>query len=494
MEILTKAEGLILISFFGAAMLLLVLLRTRGSQHTEGFLVADRNVSLWRGALSIAVSWIWAPAIFICSMQAYQHGLPGIFWFTAPNILCFFIFAPLAVKLRKLMPEGYTLPQYIDNRFGRDSRTHLAFLSVYYLYQFSAITINALAGGYLLNLISGIPISTAIITISGIALGYSLISGLKASIFTDLLQMMLVLVLALVLVPWCFSDSANIILALDGLGGVSGEYASLFNPKIAFIMGIPMTISLIAGPIADQMFFQRTMAVKAKVVGKTFVYGGIIFGFIPIILSGLGFLGAGLERAGLLAVSDPQLVGPIVIGHILPKGALYAFCLMAFAGLCSTMDSAFCAGSSLSAIDLYKRYFKPNAGDKEILKVSRLTMILLAFGGTGVALLQPKLLWVFLIYGALCSSVLFPTLFAVYWKRITAKACFLAVTSSLVIGLPFSIYANIKEDANLIVYSALLSVTLSLAVCLLASFRGALEKRNDTIPVSSDLICSTNKN
>ena len=104
MNLLTPIQGLAILSVFGILMLALVWFKSREKQTADAFLVADRDVSLIKASFSIAVSWIWAPAIFICSLQAYDKGLPGIFWFVAPNILCIFVFAPIAVKLRTLVP------------------------------------------------------------------------------------------------------------------------------------------------------------------------------------------------------------------------------------------------------------------------------------------------------------------------------------------------------------------------------------------------------
>lgn len=129
-SIITPIEAVGLLLAMGIAMFI-VCKETRGSErHADGFLVADRKVGVWRGALSIAVSWIWAPAIFICSMQSFTKGLAGIFWFTFPNILCFFIFMPIAVRLRKLMPNGYSFPDYIaEKRFPGQTKTHFAYLT-----------------------------------------------------------------------------------------------------------------------------------------------------------------------------------------------------------------------------------------------------------------------------------------------------------------------------------------------------------------------------
>lgn len=465
MSILTQSEGVTLLVIFGVLMVALVVINGKPERNIDGFLVADRSIGLWQGAFSTAVSWVWAPAIFICSMQAFNFGVAGVLWFTLPNIFCFVLFAPIALKLRREMPLGYTLPQFLEHRFGRGSKVHLIFLVVFLGYQVSAMLINALAGGFLLHAVSGLDANIAIVGMTLIALTYSLIRGLKASIFTDVIQMSMLLLVAFVLVPACFLKGGGMENFLEGLGGLSGSYRSPFNAWIAFSLGIPMTLGLLSGPVGDQMFYQRALSINEKDMFKSFIYAGLIFGLVPITLSLLGFIGAGMVRNGTLEVLDPQLVGPVVIAATLPKAALYAFCFMAFAGLCSTMDSSLCAISSLGAIDIYRRYLKTNSTSLATLRFSRYFMIGLALAATGIALLQPKLLWVFLISGALVSSILFPTIYALFSKNISAKAIYYSVGLALMLGTPLSIYANLNENPVLIVVAALVPVLLGFLIC-----------------------------
>jgi len=471
MAYITATEGFAVLAVFAAIMIGLVYFLTKRKFKTiDLFLVADRNVSWFRGAFSIAVSWIWAPALFVASMQAYTTGLAGAFWFIVPNIACFFLFAPLAIRLRRLMPNGYTLPEFILKRYNNDKRTHLAFLFIFFAYQLGAIIINALAGGTLLHILTGMNFHIAVISLSVIALIYSLISGLEASIITDVLQMAFILITGFVLVPWAIFTAGGLSAVAGGLSGIAGS-SFIFDPWIAYSFGIAMTFGLLSGPIGDQMFFQRGFAVKKKNIVKTFVVGGLLFGLVPITLSLLGFVAANPLINSALSISDPQMVAPIVIGAFLPKIALLLFVFMAFAGLCSTMDSAYCAVSSLGTIDIYKKYINANARSQKLLQVSRAFMLGIAVFGTGIALLQPKLLWVFLIYGALSSAGLFPTIFSLFWNKLDAKGAFWAVTLSLVLGLPLSIYANVVENTHLIVLAAVLSVLIGLVVCLIAGIR-----------------------
>jgi len=99
---------------------------SRRSKGLDLFLVAERSVGTWTGAMSVASTWIWAPALFLAAQKAYQQGLPGLMWFTVPNVGCLVLFAFLAPRIRKVFPKGYTLPQYIASRF--DAKTHIIYL------------------------------------------------------------------------------------------------------------------------------------------------------------------------------------------------------------------------------------------------------------------------------------------------------------------------------------------------------------------------------
>ncbi|MCB0325422.1 MAG: hypothetical protein KDD69_17690 [Bdellovibrionales bacterium] len=475
MAVLTQNEGMLLLAAFGCAMLILVWWGAKREHGLDGFLAANRDVSVGHGALSIAVSWIWAPAVFICSLQAYTKGLPGVFWFTFPNVLCFFTFAPLAIRFRRSLPHGYTLPEYIAFRFPASRRAHLALLVVFFGYQLGAVIINTLAGGLLLNAVAGIKFSHAVLGMSTIAISYSLLGGLRASILTDVIQMAMLLLVALALVPWSLQVAGGSAVLLAGLGGFDGSHRNLLDPWIAFTMGIPMTLGLLAGPISDQMFFQRAQAIREASPFRTFIIAGLLFAVVPVVLSSLGFIGAGLAQTKGFSVSDPQLVGPAVVAELLPRTALYLFCLMAFAGLCSTLDSAYCAISALGSIDVYRRYVNSQATDAQLLRASRFSMLALGTLGTGAALLQPQLLWVFLIYGALAAAGMFPIIFSLCWSGVTERGVFWGVCSSLCLGLPLSMYANISERPVLIVLAAVLSTFVGGIVCILLRKTAELE-------------------
>ena len=77
--------GIIVLVLYAALMMGATLLFTRKTNDSESFHVGDRNLSTAVAALSIAATWIWAPALFVSGQQAYQSGFPGFLWFLIPN-------------------------------------------------------------------------------------------------------------------------------------------------------------------------------------------------------------------------------------------------------------------------------------------------------------------------------------------------------------------------------------------------------------------------
>ncbi len=467
---LSLSDGYILVAAYAFFILALVLISKPSHESADEFLLMNRKLGVARGSMSIAVSWVWAPAVFIVGQKAYTQGLPGVFWFTLPNILCFFIFIPIALKIRQILPAGYTVSQVFRDRFAHTRLPHYAALVVVVGYQLGAIIINAVAGAVLIQLLTGIPYVAGVLMMLAVSLSYSLISGLRASVLSDVAQMLMILGVALVLVPWVLLLPEGPHYLQQGLAGVSGEFGNIFDPHVAYSFGIAATIGLIAGPVADQMFSQRAMAARPNAIKRIFFFGGLIFGLVPLLLSLLGFVGAGAEINGALQVSDAQMVGPETIGLMLPRWALMAFAVMAFASLTSTLDSAFCALSAIIATD-----FDPDnryAGPYRIA-MARKGMITFALIGGGLAVLKPQLLWVFLIYGALASSLFVPILLALFWSRVTARGVFWGMAAGIVLGTPLSIVANINNYQDLIVLSAVVGLVLPGVVAYFVSLTDA---------------------
>lgn len=490
MAVLSTMQGYLLIVLFAAAMLAITYFVSRDRRWKStgvGFLVAGREVPWTLAAPSIAASWIWAPALFVSVQKAYELGLPGIFWFTAPNILALVIFAWLAPRIRERIPGGYTLPDWIRHRF-EDSKLHKAYLVPYIWYQIMAVCVQIFVGGMMLNFLTGIPLNLVMVLLLAIGLSYSLISGLRASVVTDLLQMVFIIVGGIIVLPWVVSAAGPGAIS-GGLGGLAGK-TNVFDPGVAFSFGIVTSIGLIAGAISDQQYWQRSFAIKRTHLKRSFVWGGLLFGIVPIALSILGFIAANpAQGISLPEGTGLPMIGIATVVKLLPIWAAVCFVVMLLAGLCSTLDSGLCAASSLYAIDMVRH----SDADREILRKERIGLELEAADQTakdaldhstmrrarvamfGIAVIGlvtafivqhlfslDRLWWIF---NGVATCFVVPTVLSVLWDRLSAKGAFYGILASLV-GMVVFVYGNWVKNDVITVVSAVAIVAVNLAFCI----------------------------
>ena len=126
---------LIVLLAYAAVMIGATALMTKKEDDVQKFCVGNRNIGWGVSALSIAATWIWAPALFTSTENAYTRGFAGLFWFLVPNVLCLIVFIPFAKRIREEMPEGTTLSGYMDERY--QSRT----VKDVYLFQMGVLSV-----------------------------------------------------------------------------------------------------------------------------------------------------------------------------------------------------------------------------------------------------------------------------------------------------------------------------------------------------------------
>ena len=98
-------KGILLLVAYGAVMLLATHIFARKGTASEDFHVGNRHMGTFSTAMSVAATWIWAPALFTSAEKAYTSGWPGLFWFLVPNVLCLLLFIPFAKRIRDRMPD-----------------------------------------------------------------------------------------------------------------------------------------------------------------------------------------------------------------------------------------------------------------------------------------------------------------------------------------------------------------------------------------------------
>lgn len=287
-------NGVTILFVYAVIMILATVILTKKEKNVERFCVGSRSENWLMSALSIAATWIWAPALFVSTEKAYSTGWVGLFWFLVPNALCLVIFIPFAKRIRKEMPEGMTLSGYMKEKYKSDGVKRV------YLFQLIGLSVlstgvQLLAGSQILSAVTGISFKTMTILLACIAISYSLFSGIKASMLTDAIQMVFMLVACSLFVIFGIRNTGTQGI-IQGLSGISGDCTTLFSGKgveIFLAFGLPTTIGLLSGPFGDQSFWQRAFAVKKEKLGRAFLLGAVLFAVVPLSMGILGFMGAG---------------------------------------------------------------------------------------------------------------------------------------------------------------------------------------------------------
>lgn len=448
---------IIVLTTYAVFMLLATVFLTKKENNIEKFCVGNRDTGLIMSALSIAATWIWAPALFTSTENAYTKGFAGLFWFLVPNVLCLILFIPFAKKIRNEMPKGITLSGYMYKKYQSKSVRNI------YIFQMGALAVlstgvQLLAGSKILSVLTGIPFFYITIIMAIIAYSYSQFSGIKASMLTDGIQMIFMLIVSVCFIAFSLKNNSLEILK-NGLSGINGTGSSLFseNGKEIFLgFGLPTTVGLISGPFGDQSFWQRAFCIKTNKVGRAFLLGALLFGIVPLAMGIIGFVGVGNG----LAVTDASIVNFELIKKMFPSWVIIPFLFMIVSGLLSTIDSNLCAVSSLTT-DIFK---KP--------KISNTKVIMIALLMLGIAIANIQGLTVthlFLFYGTLRASTLLPTIFTLRGVKLSSKGIVAGIISALIIGLPIFAYGNIRGFAIYKTVGSLITVLLAGIVAFLLS-------------------------
>lgn len=464
-----KMNGIIVLIIYALIMLGATVIFTKGGSTGESFHVGNRNMGTIVSAMSVAATWIWAPALFTSAEKAYTNGFAGLFWFLVPNVLCLIFFTPFAKKIRKDMPIGITLSGYMHEKYRSEG------VKKVYLFQLTALTVlstsvQLLAGGKILATVTGLPLWVMTIVLAVIAFSYSQISGIKASVLTDAIQMIFLLLACVVFVPWALKLNGG--LTAVKLSGVSGEYGSLLSKKgieVLLGFGIPTAIGLFAGPFGDQCFWQRAFSIRKDKIAKAFGLGAILFAIVPASMGVLGFIAAG---TGFIP-NDSGMVNFELIQDIFPEWVIVPFMFMLISGLLSTVDSNLCAIASLTT-DLK---VTGKLSDTQKNGISKGAMVALLVTSNLIANIpELTVTYMFLFYCAFRSATMLPTIFTLKGMRLTPRGIIVGIVAALGVGLPVFAYGTIKNISAYKTAGSLATVLLSGLAAVAISRIGKAER------------------
>ncbi len=253
-------------------------------------------------------TWITSNTTMLAPQFALQLGVWGALAYSTASF-GLFAFAPMSGRIRKLMPHGYTAVEFVRRRYGRLGS--IPFLIISLFYAMTWLISMAMAGGKLLNVLSGIPYEVGMSVVVGVCVLYTLFGGMYAVIGTDFIQSIIILV-GLVVVAIAVLVQVDIADVHAKLEADRPMLLSVLFP--AALMALFNNMLFGFGEIFhSNVWWSRAFAMREGVGPKAYALGGLLWLPVPIVA---GFLGLAAPALGI-GISQPDTVGPLVAATLL---------------------------------------------------------------------------------------------------------------------------------------------------------------------------------
>ena len=459
------------------------------AKSAEDYFLAGKSLPWWAIGASLIAANISAEQFIGMSGSGFALGLAiaSYEWMAAITLLVVAkYFLPIFIE-KKL----YTIPEFIEKRFSSNLKTILAMFWIA-LFVFVNLTTVLFLGGKALDTIIGSGDGSILINcIIGLALfaaAYSLWGGLAAVAWTDVVQVVLLIIGGLLMTYFALSnvtESGNFIDGISHVYNTAPERFSMILSKGEIITpngrdawwDLPGLAVLIGGMWVANLYYwgfnqyiiQRTLAAKNLREGqKGIVFAAFLKLIIPVIvvlpgiiayvmnldpstgslnidlLGAEGFLG----NSGNIANDN---AAPWLIKNFVPVGLKGLILAALAAAIVSSLASMVNSTSTIFTMDIYKSLINKKANDIKMVKVGRLTGLIALITATIIAPQLGSLGQVFQFIqeytGVVSPGILAVFLMGLFYKKATNNASIWGVILSIPIAMYFKVAPNGWSDS-----------------------------------------------
>ena len=432
---LTAFDGLAFVVFI-AVVIGVSIYASRKEDSSEDYFLAGRSLTWWLIGVSLIASNISSEHFVGMAGSGFSDvglAIASYEWIAAISLVVIALFLlPLYLRL-----GIYTMPEFLEHRYGVVPRTIMAFFMMI-MYVVVAIASILYAGAVALTSIFGFNLTLGVWLIGILAAAYTIYGGLKAVVWSDLLQGAALLLGGLTV----------LVLGFSAVGGV-GAFFEANSEKLHMILPadhseIPWT-ALCFGLWIPNFFYwgcnqfitQRTLGAKSLAHGQR----GVVFAaslklIMPFIIVFPGIMAYQLY-ADEIEIMDQAY--PVLITHILPVGLRGILFAALFGAVMSSLDSMLNSASTIFTHDLFKRHFRPDAGHKTLILIGRIMTAVFVVIGCLVApnLDDPKFGGIFkyiqMFQGFISPGILTVFIFGIAFRRAPAIAASVALILNVII-------------------------------------------------------------
>ena len=454
------------------------------NKSAEDYFLAGKSLPWWAIGASLIAANISAEQFIGMSGSGFALGLAiaSYEWMAAITLLIVGkYFLPIFIE------KGlYTIPEFIEKRFSSNLKTILAVFWIA-LFVFVNLTTVLFLGGKALDTIVGSGDGTILInSIIGLALfaaAYSLWGGLAAVAWTDVVQVILLIIGGLMMTYFALSNVTESGSFIDGIVHVYNTAPERFSmilskgeiitpngrdawwdlPGLAVLIGGMWVANLYYWGF-NQYIIQRTLAAKSLREGqKGIAFAAFLKLIIPVIvvlpgiiayvmnidpstgslnmdlLSSEGFLGT----SGNVANDN---AAPWLIKNYIPVGLKGLILAALAAAIVSSLASMVNSTSTIFTMDIYKSLINKKANDVKMVKIGRLTGLIALITATIIAPQLGSLGQVFQFIqeytGVVSPGILAVFLMGLFYKKATNNASIWGVILSIPIAMYFKVAPN----------------------------------------------------
>ncbi len=424
--------AIIVVLFVATITIGLVLSRRHGS--TQDYFLAGRSMVWPLIGLSLFASNMSSTSLIGLAGDAYATGV-SVFnyeWMAAFVLIVFALFF-----LPSLLKTGvYTMPEVLERRFDRRSRHFFSVLTIFL--NIVVDTAGSLfAGALLLKMVfPEIPLWQMITFLAVVAGIYTIAGGLKAVIYTDSIQAML-LIIASIMVAWFAFDKAGGWSAV--MSQVDPDRLSLIRPASDAYVPWP---GLITGVFllgfyfwcTNQFMMQRVLAARDINHGR---WGMLFAGFLKLPMIFIMVLPGTAAIVLYPSLERPDLVYPTLMFDLLPVGLLGLGLAGFIAALMSQIDSTLNSASTLTTMDFIRPRY-PHLDDHKLMRIGQfvtfLFMLLAVAWAPQIENFASLFRYLQTILAYAVPPVVALFIIGFFWKGATANGAFWTLVTGAVAG------------------------------------------------------------
>lgn len=383
----------IILVIYGLVMLIMGIYFLRKTKTSEEFMVAGMGIPAWAAGIAVMSAYTSSISYIAVPGKAFDDNWhPLIFALTAIPVTWFVAQYVIPLYRKNKIISVY---KYLEERIGDWGRVYASFSFVLFMIGRTAVILYL--SSLLLTSFIDVDIKMLILIIGALTVAYTLMGGMEAVIWTDVLQSIIMigglLFSAYILTVNIFSEPDFLIEnAIDANKFSLGDTSFSLSSRTVWVMIIYGVTENIRNLMADQNYTQKYSSVATEKKAKKALWIAMLI-YLPLTAIFL-YIGTAMfafySGAGHVldsAITKGDEVFPYFIATELPVGLKGLIIAAILAASMSTVDSALNSSATVLYLDYYKRYFRPNASEKSSIRFLRWTTVVWGMFGIAFALL-----------------------------------------------------------------------------------------------------------